>query len=83
MLSTEKLEADGGPVYPCHNDENVEYNWLWRGMTLRDHFAAQAIVGLASDDSELSWQDIAVQAYQLADAMLKARQVWRDYEAAE
>lgn len=54
----------------------------WRtpidGMTLRDYFAAKAMHGMASSDTHCvdGWahSDIAIQAYKLADAMLKARE---------
>ena len=42
------------------------------GMTLRDYFAAKAMQALIDNDTLFS--DIAIQAYQLADAMLKARE---------
>jgi hypothetical protein len=41
----------------------------WKGMTLRDYFAAKAM-------ADLTWQfpeSCAQQCYQIADAMLKAR----------
>jgi hypothetical protein len=44
-----------------------------RGMTLRDYFAAKA---MQSELMDLNWQDIkslALYAYDIADAMLKAR----------
>lgn len=52
------------------------------GMSLRDYFAAKAIVGLLTMPDEWAaynrrdtWRDEAAKAaYQLADAMLKARQ---------
>lgn len=45
-----------------------------RGMSLRDHFAAKALAGLASMYHE-HWtpESAASTAYELADAMLKAR----------
>ncbi len=45
-----------------------------QGMTLRDYFAAkamQAILSLGVDSSE--YEEDALQAYAVADAMLKAR----------
>lgn len=48
------------------------------GMTLRDYFAAKAMqsfldeVGSGSD--QRFYKDIAIGAYQVADAMLKARE---------
>jgi hypothetical protein len=50
------------------------------GMSLRDYFAAQVAVGMMSDywnsDSmrDPTFEGIARQAYDLADAMLKARE---------
>ena len=44
-----------------------------RGMTLRDYFAAKA---MQSELMDREWQDIkslALYAYDIADAMLKAR----------
>ena len=62
---------DGGPVFPC------EIGTTTKGMTLRDYFATKAIEGAASGDGGLPdssyCQLIAKRAYELADAMLKAR----------
>ena len=41
------------------------------GMTLRDYFAAKAMQALIDND-HLFWE-MPTQAYELADAMLKAR----------
>jgi hypothetical protein len=47
------------------------------GMDLRDYFAGQAIDGLLADGGwggDLSYfEDVAVGAYRMADAMMKAR----------
>jgi len=43
-----------------------------QGMTLRDYFAAKAMQALIDND-HLFWE-IPTQAYELADAMLKARE---------
>ena len=58
----------GGPAFPT-DTATVEY-----GMTLRDYFAAKAMQGLLSD-SEVSGtpEEFATRAYNMADAMLKAR----------
>ena len=46
------------------------------GMTLRDYFAAQFICGRAArNDGMESFEDCALDAYTVADAMLKAREV--------
>jgi hypothetical protein len=47
-----------------------------RGMTLRDYFAAKAMNSLISDPdwrSDMVWHETAYAAYQMADAMMKAR----------
>jgi hypothetical protein len=44
------------------------------GMTLRDYFAAKAMQGfMGSSWNVKSFEDMASKAYQLADAMMKAR----------
>lgn len=49
-----------------------------RGMTLRDYFAAKAMQGMFASDSknwnqEGEWDERAQTAYEMADAMLEAR----------
>jgi hypothetical protein len=61
----------GGPAFP-----DPQENWRGeKGMTLRDYFAAKAmegdlIAGVHPDD----FNRCAYRAYQMADAMLKARE---------
>jgi hypothetical protein len=44
------------------------------GMTLRDYFAAKAMQGMMSDHTrDNSAKEIADYAYQVADAIMKAR----------
>ena len=44
------------------------------GMTLRDYFAAKAMHGIISDpDTQMSYQEIAIRAYEYADAMMNVR----------
>lgn len=48
------------------------------GMTLRDYFAAQALAALIASNDEGAGdriEDIPTYAYQIAEAMLKAREV--------
>ena len=60
------------PLHPESYDEECF------GMTLRDYFAAKAMqsfldeVGSGSD--QRFYKDIAIGAYQVADAMMKARE---------
>ena len=44
------------------------------GMDLRDYFAAKAMQGMMADHTRDNYPDeIAVQAYKIADAMMSAR----------
>lgn len=69
---------DGGPAFPQHgwtsNPEVLERMKNQGGMSLRDWFAGQALLGMVSDP-QLSGSciDYALAAYEYADAMLKAR----------
>ena len=53
---------------------NIGYNSDWQtedGMTLRDYFAGQAIMGLSA---VIDWpENIAQSAYKIADAMMQER----------
>ena len=63
----------GGPAFPtpAHNLAND-------GMTLRDYFAAKAMQGMLAGTltPEAIWSqdEVAETAYNVADAMLKARE---------
>lgn len=77
---------DGGRASPWCGDLN-EYPTINLGMTLRDYFAAKAMLlaferyrsNITKDlgdewhwkDSD--WDEVAYSAYRLADAMIKAR----------
>lgn len=74
---------DGGAAFPMqpkvapgHVAEDRIFNGHV-GMSLRDYFAGQAIAGSADGQGvPPSWvEDYARSAYQIADAMLKAREV--------
>ena len=62
---------DGGPVFPC------EIGTTSKGMTLRDYLAAKAMevdYTLANNFTDPDWRyGIALDAYKMADAMIKAR----------
>ena len=70
----------GGPAFPTPRYERGDMYSL--GMTLRDYFAAKAMQAATSGHighygHEINhWQvkDIASYAYEMADAMLKARE---------
>ena len=63
----------GGPAFPqertlpCGSHEECE------GMTLRDYFAAKAMQALIEKYDE-SPVEISLEAYEIADAMLKERE---------
>ena len=64
---------NGGPAFPVSNGVDTDH-----GMTLRDYFAGQALVGLASGDyidsgSGEDIRNIGTASYILADVMLAAR----------
>jgi len=68
----------GGPAFPRAPFEYIDngsgLDWAvseQSGMTLRDYFAAKAMQMMAGH----SFERIAEDAYKLADAMLKAREV--------
>jgi hypothetical protein len=67
---------DGGPSFPT-SDPNYETKYAGEGMSLRDYFAAKALMGLmASRDPRTPRfipDDDAMYVYAVADAMLKAR----------
>ena len=68
---------DGGPAFPATEEHGC--NSGWSGMSLRDYLAAKAMQALLSTcdvsrngyNHELDRR--AVQAYLMADTMLKAR----------
>ena len=63
----------GGPAFPCPTISIGQH----QGMTLRDYFAAAAMQGLLSriGHDKINVHDVLAQrTYQIADAMLKARE---------
>jgi hypothetical protein len=55
------------PAFPTYLAENMAL-----GMTLRDYFAA-AIVAKLYDEEYISFDELAKSAYNMADAMMIAR----------
>lgn len=69
-----KIE-DGGQAFPCLERGGNGLELTDGGMTLRDYFAAKAMQANRSRTSVYSsWDDLAKDAYELADAMLRARE---------
>ena len=77
---------DGGPAFPVGSDLGPASNIVdggYGGMTLRDYFAAHALVGMLSYSmlnpntgnyhENCNIDDAAHVAYEFADAMLEAR----------
>jgi hypothetical protein len=65
----------GGPVHPQETTNADGSVSKWYGLNLRDYFAAAALQGmLASPDGDGHIERYAVGAYQIADAMLAARE---------
>jgi hypothetical protein len=54
-----------------HSDIAKQYEIDQNGMTLRDYFAAKAMLRTSVNTS---YEDLAKTAYKIADAMLKARE---------
>ena len=79
----------GGPAFPqdigwCSPNQHIQYRGPQGGMTLRDYFAAKAMQGIlangATNHANSKGQNlgenlqlVAPVAYEIADAMLKAR----------
>ncbi len=64
---------DGGPAFPLNLGGELP---AYKGMSLRDYFAAQLAHGMIStgvDTRIISLLQIAKNAYDLADAMLAQR----------
>lgn len=61
-------------AFPGANDSDKQYNWINRGMTLRDYFAAKAIIAYHADGTIGDGENAASWCYMMADAMLKARE---------
>ena len=64
---------DGGPAFP-----HIPSHGSREGMTLRDWFAGLAMSGFCADPSNHEvfdgMEDMAINAYRVADAMLAARE---------
>ena len=71
------------PAFPTSNWQKIApiANGYNEGMTLRDYFAAKALQGICSSKpgNLMTCARIAAEAYDLANAMLKARDsIWHN-----
>lgn len=71
----------GGSAFPNGTGWNHNGDWVGggdEGMSLRDYFAAKAmqgaIAGCAAKGEVIMYSDLSGFAYEVADAMLKARE---------
>jgi hypothetical protein len=74
--------ATGGPAFPCAEwldtiDPSAVNPMHHQGMTLRDYFAAKAMQKMMTYKDRPIYlrpvDEVAIDAYEMADAMLKAR----------
>ena len=65
-------DTEGGPAFPVKLGRDVDF----RGMSLRDWFAGQALAGMAANPkwASLSWDLVADAAFDAADEMIVARE---------
>lgn len=71
-----------GPAFPVAPDTEAGHAAAFKGMSLRDYFAAQALAGIIAHRStwvamaKKGWDEkvVAKITYDFADAMLEARQ---------
>lgn len=67
-------KPDGGPAFPW--PESLDYEG-WGGMSLRDWFAGQALMGIMASENDYDYgkhlESNAAVSYAQADAMLAER----------
>lgn len=66
--------SDGGPAFPgLDMNSSGDLGLRFTGMSLRDWFAGQALKGMLTDPNVMIGPSTAILSYQMADAMLEAR----------
>lgn len=88
-ISDSHLDMAAASAFPnsySYRDGASETQIINHGMTLRDYFAAKALVGLLAQSNGTALTSTpavgASFAYEMADAMLKARGPTKQQEAA-
>jgi len=80
MSNVDLARKSGGSAFPSHGSMGEVVN---EGMTLRDYFAAKAMIPCYQEWLKNGWnvpeheevmENIANESYLIADAMIKARQ---------
>jgi hypothetical protein len=63
-------------AFPHLVPHNPDFAYSATGMTLRDYFAGQALIGIIThpDGFAGKWKKAAEHAYEAADAMIEARE---------
>ena len=61
-------------AFPSENDDGKQYNWINKGMTLRDYFAAKAMQALIAKTGWNDLKQISRSAYMIAGDMLEERE---------
>jgi len=70
---------NGGAAFPRPYSENTYWDRPHKreaqsGMSLRDYFAGQALMGIVARGDNDAWEFIAKSAYAAADAMIEERE---------
>lgn len=68
---------DNIPAFPVFPDTSTGHAAAFRGMTLRDYFAAkamQAMLSMYKKGDKLQLYTFAIASYQMADTMMEARE---------
>jgi len=72
-LTTEDARKDGGPAFP----QGMQVGHVAKmegGLSVRDYFAAKAMQAFITGKGTISYKQTCLNAYELADAMLAARE---------
>jgi hypothetical protein len=62
------------PAFPLHNHGAQTLGLHVTGMSLRDYFAAKAMQAMETRNASGTDYSRAIHAYEMADAMMKARE---------